>query len=135
MEEKIGLDTSFWIYFLEENQEYLREIRKVVDEIEAGRIEAVFSSIGLIEVLTGPKKFGNFELAGKYQELIAHFPNHTIQGINEQIVEIASDLRARYGIDTSDAVHLATAMDFGAQKFITNDRRLKKVKEIKVEIL
>ncbi len=135
MGQKIGLDTSFWIYFLEENPKYLRKTRSFVDAIEAGRIEAVFSSIGLIEVLTGPKRAGNFELAGEYRELFARFPNLTIEGINESIVEIASDLRATYGISTPDAIHMATAIDAGAKKFLTNDKGLKRVKEILVELL
>jgi predicted nucleic acid-binding protein len=135
MGQKIGLDTSFWIYFLEENPKYVHKIRSFVDAIEAGRIEAVFSSIGLIEVLTGPKRAGNFELAGQYRELLARFPNLTIGGMNESIVEIASNLRAAYGISTPDAIHIATAINAGAQKFITNDKGLKRVKEILVELL
>ena len=135
MGQKIGLDTSFWIYFLEENPRYVHKTRLFVDAIEAGRIEAVFSSIGLIEVLTGPKRAGNFALAGQYRELLARFPHLTIGGINEAIVEIASDLRATYGISTPDAIHIATAIDAGAQKFITNDKRLKRIKEIAIELL
>ncbi len=135
MGQKIGLDTSFWIYFLEENPKYLHKIRPFVDAIEAGRIEAVFSSIGLIEVLTGPKRAGNFELAGQYRELLARFPHLTIGGMNESIVEIASNLRAAYGISTPDAIHIATAINAGAKKFITNDKGLKRIKEILVELL
>ncbi len=135
MGQKIGLDTSFWIYFLEENPEYLHKTRSFVDAIEAGRIEAVFSSIGLIEVLTGPKRIGNFELAREYRELFARFPHLTIWGMNESIVEIASNLRATYGISTPDAIHIATAIDAGAKKFITSDKGLKRVKEILVELL
>ncbi|MDP2641275.1 MAG: PIN domain-containing protein [Candidatus Yanofskybacteria bacterium] len=135
MGEKIGLDTSFWVYFLEENPEYLRKTRSLVDAIEAGRVEAVFSSIGLIEILTGPKRSGNFALARRYRELFAHFPNLSIWGMHERIVEIASGLRAQYGIATPDAIHIATAIDFGASRFITNDKGLRRVKEISVELL
>jgi len=135
MGEKIGLDTSFWIYFLEENPEYLVQTRTIVDKIEAGQASAVFSAVGLVEILVGPKKDGNFALARKYQELITHFPNLMIRGMNENIVEVASDLRATYAIATPDAIHIATAIDFGAKKFFTNDRGLQKIKEITVEIL
>lgn len=135
MGEKVGLDTSIFIYFLQRNLEYIVRVRNLIDEIEAGRIEAVFSNIGLIEVLTGPKKQGRFDLAKQYKDLIINFPNLTIYGINERIIETASDLRANYGITVPDAVHLATAIDFGAEKFITNDKELLKVKEVKVELL
>jgi len=67
--------------------------------------------------------------------MITHFPHLTIVGINEQIVELASDLRAHYSLATPDAIHIATAIDFGACTFITNDKALRKVKEISVELL
>jgi predicted nucleic acid-binding protein len=37
--------------------------------------------------------------------------------------ELAVDLGARYGLKTVDAVHLATAVRAGADRFITNNRR------------
>jgi len=135
MGEKIGLDTSFFIYYLEEHSEYLRPARAIIDKIEAGHISAVFSCVGLVEVLTGPKRLGRYDLARKYQQLITHFPNLTISGVNEEIVELASDLRAQYEIRTPDAILLATAIDFGATRFISNDRALQRVKEIVVEAL
>jgi predicted nucleic acid-binding protein len=103
--------------------------------IQGGQCQAVYSAIGLIELLTGPKKQGNYELAAKYREMIAHFPNLQIEGINESVVDVASTLRATYGITTPDAIHIATAMDFGAKKFITNDKKLSKIKEIQIELL
>jgi len=103
--------------------------------VEQGEAEAVFSSIGIIEILTGPKKLGRHDLAAQYKEHLAHFPHLTIAGINETIVDTASDLRARYGITTPDAIHIATALDFGAEKFFTNDKALRKIKEIPVELI
>jgi predicted nucleic acid-binding protein len=135
MEQVIGLDTSVFIYLFEEHPEYVKRAEHILEKIERGATRAVFSSIGLIEILTGPKKKERHDLAARYRDIITTFPNLTIQGINERIVEHASDLRARYGIRTPDAIHLATAIDFGARTFFTNDRALKKVKEIVVELL
>lgn len=133
--EKIGIDSSVFIYVLEENKHYLKKAAQVLQSVERGEKEAVLSSIGLIEILTGPKKQGRYDIASEYRELITHFPHLAIAGINENIVEQTSDLRARYGITTPDAIHLATAIDFGASTFVTNDKALKKVKEIKVVLL
>ncbi len=133
--EKIGIDSSVFIYVLEENKHYLQKAARVLQSVERGEKEAVLSSIGLIEILTGPKKQGRDDLALEYRELLAHFPHLTIAGINENIVELTSHLRALYGITTPDAIHLATALDFGASVFVTNDKALKKVKEINVVLL
>lgn len=120
---------------MEENHSYLRKAKSLLKAVEEGKITAVFSSIGLIEVLTGPKKQNRYDLAAQYRELITSFPHLTIMGINEHIVDVASDLRVTYGIATPDAIHLATTIDFGADTFITNDKALKKVREISVELL
>lgn len=135
MAQKIGIDTSILIYLLEQNPRYINEARRLMRQIQSGKYQAVFSSIGLIEILTGPKRQGQYELAARYREIIARFPHLMIRGINESIVDTASDLRATYGIATPDAIHIATAIDFGAKKFITNDKGLRKVREIIIELL
>lgn len=135
MGQKIGIDTPILIYLLEKNLQHIDAARELMHRVQSGKYNAIFSSIGLIEILTGPKRQGQYELAARYRETIAHFPNLAIQGINENIVDLASDLRAKYGIATPDAIHIATAIDFGARKFITNDKGLRKVTEITIELL
>lgn len=135
MGQKIGIDTPVIIYLLEKHPQHLDSARKLMNKIQDGKYQAVFSGIGLIEILTGPKKQGNYELAARYREIIARFPNLHIQGLGESIIESASTLRAVYGMSTPDAIHIATAINFGAKKFITNDKALRKVKEINVELL
>lgn len=135
MGQKIGIDTPVIIYLLEKNPSHLDSARKIMRQVQSGRFQAVFSAIGLIEILTGPKKHGSYELAAQYREMIAHFPNLEIRGIDESIIDTASSLRAQYKIATPDAIHIATAVVFGAKKFITNDKALNKIKEISVELL
>lgn len=135
MGQIIGLDSVVFIYLLEANPAYLASVERILNAVQTGQARAVFSSLGMIEILTGPKKRGRFDLAVRYKEILVHFPNLTIRGLNEYIVDLASDLRARYNLATPDAIHLATAIDFGAQKFITNDKSLEKVKEIVVQII
>ena len=135
MGKVIGIDTALFIYLLEENERYIKKVERIFSMLEHGRMRGVFSVVGLIEILTGPKKQKNYALASHYREIITHFPHLTIVGINEQIVEVASDLRARYSIATPDAIHIATAIDSGADAFITNDKALKKIKEISIQLL
>jgi uncharacterized protein len=40
------------------------------------------------------------------------------------VYDLATELRARHGIKTPDALHLAAALDSGCNEFWTNDRRL-----------
>src|SRR3989338_987431 len=134
MGQKVGLDTQILIYYFENNPEYADRVEEILLAIRNGLLPAVFSSVGVIEILTGVKKQRRLDLVAQYREVFAHFPNLTIAVLNNSIIEIASDLRAKYLIKNPDAIHLATAFDFGAEKFITNDSSLKKVKEIEVEV-
>jgi len=43
----------------------------------------------------------------------------------------AAELRAKDGLKTSDSIQVGTALEYGAKYFLTNDIRLKIVKEIK----
>lgn len=131
----LGIDSVLIIYLLEGNTEYLPTVTHLFQTIERGHYQGVLSVIGLIEILTGPKKLKRPDIANHYRNLLSHFPNLTIAGINERVVESASDLRAQYAIQTADAIHLATAIAFGASKFLTNDQALKKITEIPVELI
>lgn len=135
MVQKIGLDTVVFIYLLEGRGRVSRHAERLLQAVEQGGREAVFSSIGMIEILTGPKKLKRYDLVAQYKDLFSHFPNLTIAGINERIVDMTSDFRARYGIATPDAIHIATALDFGAEKFFTNDKALRRIKEITIEMI
>lgn len=135
MGRQIAIDSPIFIYVLERHPEYLSPARSLLSQVQSGEFVAVLSVVGLIEILTGPKKRGRFDVAKEYKDLITHFPNLTIMGINDNIVELSSNLRAKYNLATPDAVHIATAVDFGAEKFITNDRNLRQVKEIAIELL
>lgn len=135
MEKKIGLDSTNFIYLLEKHPRYIKIVRKVFSDIRDGRYDAILSSIGLIEIITGPKKAGRRDIAFEYNEQITRFPHLSIISINEQIVEYASDFRAHYGLKTPDAIHIATAYSEHASYFLTNDTSLKKVKEIPIYTL
>jgi len=55
--------------------------------------------------------------------------------LSSAVVERATELRARYGLRTPDALHYATAVEFGATVFLTADRGLSRCSEVPVELL
>ncbi len=135
MGQVIALDTSVFMYVFEEHPMFLKRAESVLQQIESGKARGIFSVIGMIELQTGPKKLNRYDIAARYRELIKTFPNLFVGELNEQVVEVSSDLRGRYGITTPVAIHLATAITAGADRFITNDQALRKVKEIDVDLL
>jgi predicted nucleic acid-binding protein len=98
-------------------------------------MEAITSTITLLEVLVQPFRTNNVSLAERYREILLYSENFTTFEIFHEISENASRLRANYSLKTPDALQLAGALFYGAQAFLTNDRDLKKVSELKVLVL
>lgn len=52
------------------------------------------------------------------------------------IAEIAGKLRGRYpGLNTVDAIQVSVAIDIGVDAFLTNDEKLKQIREVNVLFL
>lgn len=132
---RVCIDTAPIIYFIEKNPRYLNVVRPVFAEIDAGRIEAITSTITLLEVLVQPIKANNRSLAEQYREVLLYSEGLTTFEILHEVSEMSSELRAKYSIKTPDAIQVAVSILYGAKKFITNDPALKKVSDIDVLVL
>jgi len=133
--QKVCLDTSPIIYFIEKHPKYWNLVRPVFMEISSGKIEAITSTLTLLEVLVLPFRTGNEDLAGKYREILLSSEGLTTFEILHEISGLAAQLRAKYSIKTPDAIQIAVGVQYGASKFLTNDPGLKKISDIEVCVL
>ena len=133
--KRICIDTAPFIYFIEKDPKYLNIVRPIFAEIDAGNIEALTSTITLLEVLVLPFKTINESLAEEYREILLHSEGLTTYEIVHEVSELAAKLRVKYTIRTPDAIQMAVGILYGADTFLTNDSGLKKVKDIKVVTL
>lgn len=132
----IFLDTAPIIYFIEAHHEFGPLVKQVVELMNANRIEAFTSVLTLSEVLPKPVETGNDELAEKFKTYLKNGPNLTLLPIGETIGETAGALRGKYPyLKTVDAVQIAAALDAGAEAFLTNDKKLSKIMEVKILVL
>ena len=132
---RICIDTAPFIYFIEKDPKYLGILRPIFAEIDVGKIDAITSTITLLEVLVLPFKTKNESLAEKYREILLYAEGLTTFEIFHEVSELSSKLRAKYSIRTPDAIQIAVGIIYGADAFLTNDSGLKKVKDIKIVIL
>ncbi|MCI0617734.1 PIN domain-containing protein, partial [bacterium] len=102
---------------------------------ERGTHHGVTSVMTLLEVLVKPKRDQNLDAVRDYKDLLLTFPNLDVFVIGAECADVASDIRARYGIRTPDAIQIATALLADATAFITNDDQLKQIKELDVVLL
>ena len=131
----IGLDTMVFIYHFEENRVYSPLTFSIFESLEKGNFNGITSILTLLEILVKPKRENNLILTERYKILFETFPNLQVKTLDENIADIASSLRANYNINTPDAIQVATSLEAKADIFITNDKTLKKIIEIKVMLL
>ncbi len=132
---EISMDTAPFIYFIERNETYLDVVRPVFAEIDAGRINAVTSTVTLLEVLVHPFRMNDTSLAEKYREILLYSEGITTCEVINEISETASKLRAEYSIRAPDALQIATGIFYGTDSFLTNDKDLKRVNDIEILVV
>jgi len=132
----IFVDTAPVIYYIEAHPQFGPLVREVVNAFRSGKVTAYSSVITLAEVLPKPIEAGNEKLAKEFVEFLRHGKNLHLIEVSAHIAERAGRLRGQYSnLRTADAIQISVAMDVGADAFLTNDRNLKQIKEIKVFVL
>jgi len=131
----IGLDTSVFIFHLEDHPRYSPLTDIIFSALENGKNTGITSFLTLMEILVKPKMEGLLQVARDYEYLLTTFPNLTFYEMGSDVAQKASDLRATDRIKSPDAIQLATAILYGATAFITNDKIFERVKGIDILIL
>ena len=83
-----------------------------------GRIAGVGSVLLIPELLTKPTRDGADAEARALGMLLARLE---LRPVDEAVAHMATALGAEYRLRATDAVHLATAVAVGADRFITNN--------------
>lgn len=130
--EIVAVDSAPIIYYLEGHAVYAERFAPLFEAADAGHVEIVISTITIAEVLAGPLMRGNELLAARYREALLSTPHWTVLPVDAQVAEDAARLRVRYRIRLPDALQIATALSARADRFITHDRRLKRIEELRV---
>lgn len=135
MGQKIYLDTNLYIAFFEGVVDVSLKVEKLfLDSIEKETF-IIASPLIITELLVAPLRENETELSDVYKNLKNYIKNMVFVDFSLKISEIAARLRAKYDLATPDCIHLATAIEGGAKIFYTGDKRIKKVNEIKVELI
>ncbi|MEN8374750.1 MAG: PIN domain-containing protein [Gemmatimonadota bacterium] len=120
----IAIDTAIIIYLIEQNEGFLPAIRPLFKAADRGDIELVTSEVTLLEVLVGPYRAGDADLAARYEALLTRSRGLTLVALSRPVIRAAAQLRATRAIRTPDALQLAAALSRRCGSFLTNDRRI-----------
>lgn len=114
----IYLDSCILIYALEDQTDRGAAVRARLARTSE---PIAISPLVMLECLVGPQRNGDLALEDHYTRAFARF-----ELLNLGVAEFlrASQLRARHGLRTPDALHLAAAQLSGCRQLWTNDTRL-----------
>ncbi len=126
---RIYLDSAPLIYLVENVAPYAQALSARL--AQPGVIQ-LCSDLTRLECRVKPLRDGETALLAAFNNYFANIIA-TILPLTRPTIDQATELRARYGFKTPDAIHLASAIAAGCDIFLTNDYRLNKCAEIKVE--
>ena len=135
MKSPVFLDTSCFIYLLEKHPKYFEIIKPIFTMLSINKAVAFTSLITVTEALTKPLQDKNTVLVENCLEAFSEIPNLDVVRPNYKIAVEAAKIRAEYNLNLPDAYQLAIAVDTKCKTFLTNDKKLKRFKEVEVTTL
>jgi predicted nucleic acid-binding protein len=127
----VAMDTSIFIYFIEEHPDYLPHLAPVFSSVASGKLEIATSAVTLLEVLVVPYRTGDLSLANRYEALLTRSRGLNLVEIDKFQLRAAAQIRARYRIRTPDALQLAAALSRRCSALMTNDREIPELPGLK----
>lgn len=112
-----------FVYWLEDHPQHSARVGEIHEKMRL-RGDALFTSaFTLAEVLTGPYKQGNEEVAEQVKNFFDS-PFVELLPLTAATADGYARIRSRSRVAPADAIHLASAATAGVDLFLTNDKRL-----------
>ena len=114
----IYLDTCLLLYAVEDDPVYGAAMRRRLAAASGATL--VISPLVRMECLVGPMRSGDRALRLRYEQALGML----LLEMSPAVYDGTAESRARFGLRTPDALHLACAQHHGCQTLWTNDDRL-----------
>lgn len=114
---RLGVDASALIDLIDSVPRSAQAWRGVLSRTQAGDLVLVSSSVLLVEVIaTGD------DMAIEASRVEAALSRLEMVDLGQEIARLAASMRRDYGLETPDAIHIATALAARCEAFLTADR-------------
>ena len=131
----VYLDANVFIYALGGLAPWSDVAQALLTAIEKEAIAAVTSELTLAECLVRPLQLGAADAISAFEQSIRTRPRLTVVPITRAILVEAARVRAVSAARLPDAIHIATSRAEHCEAFVTNDRQLATLPELKVVLL
>jgi predicted nucleic acid-binding protein len=130
----VCLDANVVIYLVERHPTWVPRVTARLGAIHAAGDQIGVSDAARLECLVGPLRLGDAAQLADYAAFFSSTGVHMLP-VTVPVWERAARIRATHGFRALDSLHLATAVEHGCGRFLTNDTRLAGFPDIVVEVL
>ena len=128
----VVIDTMVLIYLFEDSPHYGEVSEFIVHQASCGVFSGAVTPITAAELLVKPLAENRRDIADRYRNAISSMQNVTTIEMTVEIGWMAGALRSKYGLPLPDMMQMACAMQADHPAIVTNDKALRKVKEVDV---
>lgn len=132
---RVFLDSAPVIYFIEKHPVYCSILEPLFSRFETGELVAVTSPITLAECLVLPMRQRNPEAVEAFVAILGGDDSSFFVPLQRETARIAADIRSRYNVTLADAFQVAAALEGQCDVFLTNDKDLCRVADLKVVLV
>lgn len=133
--QRVYIDTNIVIYAIEGLANYAAQIQPLLQAMKAAEVLVVTSELTLAETLVGPIKTNNLRIQQTYRSFLVTTVILEVVPVSRRILEDAAQWRATSKLKLPDAIHLATALQYQCDSFLTNDVVFKSLNLPQVKML
>jgi len=127
----VYLDAAPVIYLVENIQPLAATVEAY---IARPAVEIVASDLTRLECRVKPMRDAQAVLLAQFDRFFG-VTVHEIVPLSGDVMDRATEVRARLGLGTPDAIHVAAALAASCDVFLTNDHRLNRAIGLKVEVV
>jgi len=128
------LDTNIVIYAVEGQPAFQQRARNHIARLEGAGHGFVVSELTSTECLVFPFRTGNGPVLLDYHRFFLG-PHLTKVPLTAAVHLRAAMIRAVHNHGLADSLHLATAVEFRIERFLTNDQNISGFPDVTVELL
>jgi predicted nucleic acid-binding protein len=130
----VFLDSVIVIYLIEGPDVFRVRAKARLAEVIAANDQTATSHLTRLECRIKPLRLNDASLLADYDAFF-NGPDLLIISLPELVFERATVIRARYGFKLGYSLNLATAIEHGYGRFLTNDLQLKRFSDLTVDVL
>ena len=133
----VFLDASALIYLVEGAEPFASRVRRTLSELSVTPSSAAvaLSRLTWLECRVRPLREADTAVLGAFDAFFRRSDLVWVE-LNAQVIELATEIRARTGLKTPDALQASSCLQVGSRHlFITGDVAFRKVAGLNVKVL